>query len=772
MPRLRIRSVLGVVVLGTALSCGARTQLVVPTEDSHPPPSCDVAQNPPSCADTTPVTTAKLHTKRVDKIDLLLMVDNSLSMDDKAAELGTRIPALIAKLTDQTVDPATGVPRGIADLHVGVITSSLGSFGTSACDPALGAENNDKGHLLPRPGEGPFGRAVSAAPLKWVLNRGKDPSASYVGPDGATALSTDTTKVVRSADSRGCGYEASLESVYHFLIDPAPYASAAASCTTTGGIDSCTGDIVVSGVDTELLAERAAFLRSDSLLAVIVLTDENDASLAPKGKNWQPWALLPRTMPRGWAACADVPDSVEDNDVLKSTYNCTSCALDPADVNCKLPWPIVTLNVDADGQNLRGAQQIHKYGYEFLWPISRYVAGFTASVVIGSDGRLGANPIFQGGFRTQDLVIFATITGVPEDLVANPDHTIKTLGSSDWAKIVDDNHGVRDPRMLESVAPRVGVLKYRGGGDLSASPYDGSAPFFNGNGGDRDIADGDDLQYACIQKRTSSAVSLSNEDCSDASTAIANPLCVHNSDGTYNQDYYKAYPGLRQLRLAHALGSSGFAASICAQSYAPAVQGIIDKINAAVDASCIDIPVNPTVSTSAPCVLAEAFGAATGPHGETRCEAIGHTRAGYCTPGAAPCRVAGSDFPPVSASDAAAGFVLSLTVTRPDGSTVSESVSPALATDGNVYAIGSDGVRHLVCEERQLTGADLTSCVSNPSFTTSSGGGWCYSTNPAVLGAACVSLGVAGTLRFVGTNKPGAASDVFAVCKRTCCDGS
>ena len=51
-----------------------------------------------------------------------------------------------------------------ADLHVGVITSSLGSHGTGACSTTLyGAHMDDHGHLLPRPGEmGTTGYTVSS----------------------------------------------------------------------------------------------------------------------------------------------------------------------------------------------------------------------------------------------------------------------------------------------------------------------------------------------------------------------------------------------------------------------------------------------------------------------------------------------------------------------------------------------------------------------------------------------------------------------------------
>src|SRR5687767_2889114 len=68
--------------------------------------------------------------RRVDKLDLLFVVDNSSSMADKQRELAAQIPRLLADITA----PPTGTQKGqLRDVHVGVITSSLGSHGTSAC---------------------------------------------------------------------------------------------------------------------------------------------------------------------------------------------------------------------------------------------------------------------------------------------------------------------------------------------------------------------------------------------------------------------------------------------------------------------------------------------------------------------------------------------------------------------------------------------------------------------------------------------------------------
>jgi hypothetical protein len=236
--------------------------------------------------------TEPIHPVKVDKLDLLFVVDNSISMADKQSELARRLPDLIAAITN---DP----DKRITDIHVGVISTSLGSQGTSACDPGItNQHNDDHGHLLPRPGEMgtsgyttdgpaacPSGIATSSA-LTWTFAG----SSTFTGAAGAKQLEAATSCVVDTVRDDGCGYEQTWESLYHFLVDPKPYAQAAVKCTFTVSGDACGANkIEKSGVDDAILKERAAFLRPDSILAVVVLTDENDASLKPAGLNWLPF---------------------------------------------------------------------------------------------------------------------------------------------------------------------------------------------------------------------------------------------------------------------------------------------------------------------------------------------------------------------------------------------------------------------------------------------------------------------------------------------------
>ncbi len=721
----------------------------------------------------------------VDKLDLLLMVDGSSSMADKQSELSRRVPALIRALTAPTTNAAGDLVPRIRDLHVAVISSNLGSYGTAACDVATrGAHQDDRAHVLPRAGENgatayyvdvagaepksaPCPDATPGAAITWSWSAGA--GARFTGDQGALDAQKAVSCAVQSVHDDGCGYEAQLESIYRFLVDPAPPRTSAVACSVpAGGGESCpaTGAITSTGVDAELLAERAQFLRPDSELAVLMLTDENDASLHPTGQYWIPWAAT--QMQRGWAACGAVPDDVEPESgaelaALKGAYGCQSClqaGTDPA-ANCAKPWPAPGTDVDGDDRNLRAFHQVQRFGFNFLYGRQRYVDGFTAQKVLGSDGKLATNPIFAGGQRTKDHVFVGAIVGAPKRLVQNADGTPKQpLSDDDWAKLVSADLAARDPHMVESIGPRAAVPLFAGD-----RAVDGD------NGGDRHVASGGDLQYACIGKRS---VETASTDCG-ASGASSNPLCGKSATGAVTQPYFKAYPGLRELRVLRELDRAQvptLAASICADSYASTLDGMFSVIDQAIGNQCLATPLTVDAATGAvPCTLVEVFADAT-VDGAARCEALSHDQGGYCTPGATPCRAEA-----LETTSAAAQLQLQLGVAHADGSYALEPVQATVAADGNVYAETSDGKRHLVCETRQLaadaqvSAADKQACQSDPSFHVSAGqgGGWCYSTDASIVGPKCVAEGKTGRIRFFGDVQPHAGSDLFRVCQTGTC---
>ena len=199
--------------------------------------------------------------RTIDKVDILFDIDNSASMGDKQAYLGQAIPDLVNRFVNPgCYDPmgnshgpsAAGVcPAGsspefapVHDLHLGIVSSSLGSRGggdlcladTPASNPfgKVLAHDDDQAHLLNRTltfngasvAEGTVADAPAADPfLYWfpaTANQGKTPGPGQAVTD-AGALVTDFTSLVQGTGVFGCGIESQLESWYRFLVvQPGP----------------------------------------------------------------------------------------------------------------------------------------------------------------------------------------------------------------------------------------------------------------------------------------------------------------------------------------------------------------------------------------------------------------------------------------------------------------------------------------------------------------------------------------------------------------------
>jgi hypothetical protein len=713
-----------------------------------------------------------LRVGRVDKVDLLFVVDNSSSMSDKQSELGKRIPDLVAAIT--TPVSTTSRKSQVIDVHVAVITSSLGSYGTGVCMNSPGAHRDDAAHLLPRaddaivdgwkvaavgdePTKAACPKPVTSAALRWVFDPKKATNGELSGTEGATTLQTAASCLVESAEDNGCGYEATLEAMVRFLVDPAPYATAKAPCTVASDVESCVeGDIQVSGRDETLLEQRRQFLRNDSLVAIIILSDENDASLMPMGKNWKPWAASTR-MKKAWSGCASVPDDFDpstpdDYAKLAKDWRCKSCDDDPSDPSCSGEFgraPSGLFKGDVDDINLRPFDQVQRFGKNFLWPVQRYVDALSKPQFVGSDGKLGANALFAGG-RSADRVVVAGIVGVPKVLVSDAEGNPKSLSESDWEKIVSPDLSKRDPHMIESIGPRDGVVH-----------FDPAHPGVDVvNGGDRDVPGSKYLQYACIAPRA--VPSTIPDECTGPSPELRDPTCAPG--GVMKS--FRAYPGLRHLRMLHALGPSGFVASICDTSYASAIRGVNEKIQGALGGQCLTTPLAVDATGNVQCLVLESFESSQ-VDGKTRCEDVGH---GYCTPGTKPCRLEGSDYPPIDLATAASQLNFPISSVGADG-VVTRTRSQAYPMDGNLYVDGADGKKHLVCEMMQLAGgrvpeADATACQTNKEFAIApgTGGGYCYSREPAVVGEGCQKVGSVGTIRFLGDVDPKGGSEVFTLC--------
>src|SRR5690606_17170499 len=230
----------------------------------------------------------------IDKVDLLFVIDNSPSMADKQELLRQAVPTLLERLINppciSVVDPNDAVavegpgarcPAGyekefepLIDLHVGVITSSLGGHGGDLCTPVSVAPDptqNDRAHLLASV-RGGLDAYDSAGFPAW------DPAGStnQPGDDDVGSFPVDSQDHVAAAGEVGCGHEATQEAWYRFLVEPNPYEK----------VVSDGAFAFQEGTDEVLLEQRAAFVRPDSLLMIVVLSDEDDCSVVDGGLGW------------------------------------------------------------------------------------------------------------------------------------------------------------------------------------------------------------------------------------------------------------------------------------------------------------------------------------------------------------------------------------------------------------------------------------------------------------------------------------------------------
>lgn len=527
--------------------------------------------------------------REVDKVDLLLAIDNSISMAEKWELFAKTIPELVKRLvnpncvntTNGVVDvpasPDMPCPAGserefepLTDLHVGVITSSLGSHGANGVkDVCVEAEKNDYAHLLPSVRTN-LPSYQGQGFLKWD----PDGLANPPGESDVQAFAASLQTMITSVGEHGCGYEAQLESVYRFLVDPEPFKSIA--------VPPATSTAIPSGIDNALLTQRANFLRPDSSVVVLILTDENDCSIQDEGYGW----LIARAAPmyRATSACAANP-----NDKC-----CQSCAETVANEGCP---PIsedsecqqgATLAAADDDLNMRCFNQKGRFGFSLLYPTSRYVSGFGGGEVLNRNHELVPNPLFhQDGIdRDPSLFTLAVVGGVPwQDLATPGSLTGNTLqymtaaqlaSSKRWSVILGDastNTPPTDPFMHESTDERSGQNPITKAPIVPSTSTDPQANPINGheqaNLGNRD------LQYACTFQLPQPMACDQSQfdadkgcDCYEEDLPYSRPLCNPPGGGAAatTQYYGRAYPALRELEVAQQLGRRTVLGSVCAKN--------------------------------------------------------------------------------------------------------------------------------------------------------------------------------------------------------------
>ncbi|MBX3251150.1 MAG: hypothetical protein KF901_28495 [Myxococcales bacterium] len=187
----------------------------------------------------------------IENVDLLFMVDNSNSMALHQNSLSEELPNMVRILASGDLDD-DGVQDfpPVRSLNVGVVTSDMGTGGfvvPTCSDPRFG----DDGILR---------RAGNAARPGCMATY---PSFQNFRPeDGGDATAfANSVACVAVMGTNGCGFEQQLEAVLK-------------------AVTPSTSDIrFIEGSVGHADGQNAGFLRSDSLFAAILVTDEDDCTI-------------------------------------------------------------------------------------------------------------------------------------------------------------------------------------------------------------------------------------------------------------------------------------------------------------------------------------------------------------------------------------------------------------------------------------------------------------------------------------------------------------
>jgi hypothetical protein len=585
------------------------------------------------------------------QLDVLLMIDNSIGMADKQAKLAEALPVLLQRFTtpycvdgngNRTGERASG--SGVCtlgspefaplnDIHVGVITSSLGDHGSNdVCSEqqnqanvaagGVAAHYDDHAQLLP---------SVRS-------DAGSSDFLSWDGAGDPDDFGLDASAQLDHVGARGCGYEAQLESWYRFLIDPEPVGSLTNNDVTT--LRGASNQVV--------LDQRAAFLRTGSAVAIVMLTDENDCSILDE-EQAQGWLVgfkggvgtINWHMPRASAAC-EIPDDPCCRPC--SSPALAGCAPNDADPSCSLGE---TLGLNEDSMNLRCVQQVKRFGIDLLYPTSRYASGLMSRLIQPRlDGVDVENPLYAPGpdgapARDPSMVYLAGIVGVPwQDISTESSWSGRGLefmtatelqANGRWDVILGDpQNGIQpwDSLMIESVDPRPEGTPHPLLAD--ADIVGTGKPATNPINGREQVAQDyrDDLQFACVYDLpaiigpTACAADSDSCPCNADEFDKQSPLCggiMQDSDGAQLKS--GAYPSLRELEVLRDIGSQAVVASVCPKNvtvggtspsddpnygYNPATHALADRMRGTFGGDCLAEALPLAGDNRARCTVLEA----------------------------------------------------------------------------------------------------------------------------------------------------------------------
>ncbi|MCA9580647.1 MAG: hypothetical protein KC416_02560 [Myxococcales bacterium] len=201
--------------------------------------------------------------ENVDKVDFLFVIDNSGSMLEEQAKLKDQLPRLVKTLATGDLDEDGAIDfQPVKDLRIGVVTTDLGvgGFPVETCDG-----DGDGARLLTTSAPKPTERPTVGDPPAVCGDDGYGANQKFVSFAPATdagqeSAFADQVACVAVAGTEGCGFEQQLEATLKAVTPPS-------------------SDITFAQ-NSKGLGEANGFVRDDSLLVVLLITDEEDCSAA------------------------------------------------------------------------------------------------------------------------------------------------------------------------------------------------------------------------------------------------------------------------------------------------------------------------------------------------------------------------------------------------------------------------------------------------------------------------------------------------------------
>lgn len=244
----------------SVLIAGCYQGISIDDPDGSPPP-WDAAAYPdagpvgPDGSFVPPTGTCRMATG----IDLLLVVDNSSSMTEEQASLSAELPGLIRSLVDPPDIDGDMMPDWlpVSDLQVGVVTADMGTGGFTV--PTCARSDSGDDGVLRTVGRTDITGCMATYPGFLRFEPGTGMPEAFAFDVGCVA----------QAGTGGCGFEQQLEAALKALSPAAPTPYTGPSYTPPRFFRDAAGH--GDGAN-------AGFVRQDTLLAVVIVTDEEDCS--------------------------------------------------------------------------------------------------------------------------------------------------------------------------------------------------------------------------------------------------------------------------------------------------------------------------------------------------------------------------------------------------------------------------------------------------------------------------------------------------------------